>query len=70
MNNLTLLITLGLTAAVGGFLYLWSRTDWRSNDSADLDLYDNEGDHIYYDITHIRLKHDREKCSPDRKSNL
>ena len=67
MNNLTLLITLGLTAAVSGFLYLWSRTDWRSNDSADLDLYDNEGDHIYYDITHIRLKHDKnDDTSTDR----
>ena len=69
MNNLTLLIVLGLTAAVVGFLYLWSRTDWGSNDRADLDFYDSEGDHIYYDITHIRLKHDKERVDEDSQND-
>lgn len=51
---ISLLICLAILAII--FLFVWRHTDWKKIDEANKEMYDADGDHIYYDRARIRMK--------------
>lgn len=66
---LTLIISFIICIAILAiiFLFVWRHTDWKKIDEANKDLYDSDGDHIYYDRARIRMKNKKASQSEHKR---
>lgn len=60
---LTLIISLVICIAILAviFLFVWRHTDWKKIDETNQEMYDADGDHIYYDRRAIEQKKKNQK---------